>query len=390
MLKAYKYRIYPTADQMRRIDQSIGVCRLVYNLALEAKIRAWQAASVSLTSFDLINQLPELKQAYPWMREVDSQSVQASIRKLDQAFQRFYHGNGFPKFRSKKNGGSYQCPNNTRRIDWGRSTLCIPKISNISIELCRKFQGEIRSITISKTPTGKYFASILVKNDTPVPVKPAVISERSIGIDVGIKSFAVISDGRAFEPNRRLKDSLKRLQCLQRRASRKKRGGNNRKKANKKVTILHEKITNRRTDYIHKTTTQLIRDNQTDSFVIEDLAVANMVKNRKLSQALSDVSFGEFFRQLKYKCEWYGKNLIVIDRFAPSSKRCSGCGAINQELALADREWTCACGSHHDRDINAAKNIKYYGLLKHSGEGISGGPVESRRLRRAKKQEKKQ
>jgi len=209
-----------------------------------------------------------------------------------------------------------------------------------------------------------------------------------VGIDLGIKSFVVTSDGRFYEPNRFLKNSLARLKCLQRRASRKKKGSNNRKKANLCVAILHEKITNQRADYIHKITTGLIRDNQAETFVIEDLNVVGMLKNRKLSQAISDVSFGEFFRQLAYKCEWYGKNLIQIGRFEPSSKTCSDCGAINDAITLADREWTCEkCGSAHDRDLNAAKNIKAMGLKQYSPEGIRVEPVEPRRLRRTKKQE---
>lgn len=387
MLKVYKYRLYPTENQRLKIDQTIGVCRLVYNLALETKIRAWQSAQKSLSSIDLCYQLPQLKSAYPWIAGVDSQAVQASIKKLDKSFRNFFRGNGFPKFKSKKNGGSFQCPNNARRIDFEKSVLTIPKIKDIPMELSHQFEGKIKTVTISKTPTGKYFASILVDNGKDLPAKSIINPETTIGIDVGIKSFVIVSDGRSFEPNRYLKNSLKRLQCLQRRTSRKKKCSKNRKKANLCVAKLHEKIANQRVDYCHKITTGLIRDNQAETFVIENLAVVNMLKNRKLSQAISDVSFGEFSRQMKYKCNWYGKNLIVIDRFAPSSKRCSECGEINHELTLSDREWICTCGTHHDRDLNAAKNIKYFGLEKHSGAGSSGEPVESRLLRRAKKQE---
>jgi putative transposase len=393
MLKAYKYRLYPTKDQQLKIGQTIDVCRLVYNLALETKIRAWQSAQKSLSSYELTYQLPELKAAYPWIAEVDSQAVSASVNKLDNAFKGFFKGKGFPKFKSRKKGTqSFQCPNNTRRVNWGVSTLTIPKIKHIPIVLSKKFDGKIKTITISKTQTGKYFASILVETNDSVLAKQDIDQQTTIGIDVGIKSFAVCSNGLIFESNRYLKTSLNRLRFLQRRASRKKKGSNNRKKANKCVSILHERIANQRLDYIHKVTTKLIRDNQVDTFVIENLNVAGMLKNRKLSQALSDVSFGEFRRQMTYKCEWYGKNLIVIDRFSPSSKRCSDCGEINNELTLADREWTCVCGSHHNRDLNAAKNIKHFGLQQtifknNAPEGIGGEPVESRRLRRAKKQE---
>lgn len=393
MLSSYKYRIYPDKFQAELIDKTIGTCRFIYNLALDTKIRAWQSARKTLSHYDLFNQLPELKEANPWLKEVDSQALQYAIRQMNNAYNNFFNGKGFPKYKSKhKSRASFHAPNNARRVDWINSTITIPKIANIPAVFDRQYKGMIKDITISKTPTGKYFASILVDNKAELPVKPEITEQSTTGIDVGIKSFMVTSDGRQFEPNRKLKDNLKRLQYLQRRASRKQKGSNNRKKANKCVAILHEKIANQRIDYINKTTTRLIRDNQTESIVIEDLNVVGMLKNSKLSQAISDVSFGELFRQLKYKCEWHGKNIIIIDRFAPSSKRCSECGKINQDLTLADREWICNCGMHHDRDINAAKNIKWYGLQQtifksQTPVGSRGEPVESRRLRRAKKQE---
>lgn len=372
MLKAFKYRLYPTADQAAMIDKTIGVCRLVYNLALEIKIRAWQSAGITLSAYDLQKEIKELRAEYSWIEEVNSQAIHETLGRVDGAFKNFFNGMGFPNFKKKRKGGSYRCHNGVRKIDWIGKTITIPKIAKIPIVLSRKFDGEIRTVAISKTTTNKYFASILVKCDSVLPTIKEVSQDSAVGIDVGIKSFIATSDGKFFEPNRKLKNSLKRLQCLQRRASRKKKGSNSRKKANLCVAILYEKITHQRTDYIHKVTTELIRDNQAETFVIEDLGVAGMLKNRKLSQALQDVSFGEFFRQMKYKCEWHGKNLITIGRFEPSSKTCSLCGAINETLTLADREWTCAnCGATHERDINAAINIKNIGL-KQFTEGHSG------------------
>jgi putative transposase len=374
-------------------EKTFGVCRLIYNLGLEVKIRAWQGSQKNVSALDLCYQLPELKEAYPWIAEIDSQSLQASIKKLDKSFQNFFRGSGYPKFKKKSGHQSFQCPNNTRRVDWENSTISIPKIWNIRAELSRKFDGKIKTVTISRTPTKKYFASILVDNSLKLPHKPAAKPSSTLGIDVGIKSFVITSDGRFFEPNRKLKENLQRLKTLQRRGSRKKKNSNNRKKANLCIAILHEKITNQRADYIHKITTELIRDNQVESLVIEDLNVAGILKNRKLSQAVSDGSFGEFFRQLKYKCDWYGKNLIKIGRFEPSSKTCNKCGQINENLTLSDRQWVCAsCGSVHDRDLNAARNIRQMGIQQtilnnKTPEGIREGPVESRRLRRARKQE---
>lgn len=362
MYKAYKYRIYPNSSQKSDIDQTLNVCRFIYNLALETKIRAWESAGVTLTAFDLHRQLTDAKEGHDWISAVNSQALIASINQIDKAFKGFFNGNGYPKFKNKKGRQSFQCHNNTRKIDFDNGLLTIPKIKSIPIRISRRFEGQIKTITISKTTTGKYFASILVDNKIKLPQKPVINEHATIGIDVGIKSFVVTSNGLQFEPNRKLKNNLNRLQCLQRRASRKTKGSSNQKNAYKLVAILHEKINNQRSDYIHKITTQLIRDNQVDSFVIENLAVSGMMKNRKLSQAISDVSFGMFFNALKYKCEWYGKNLIMIDRFAPSSKRCSKCGVINTSLTLADREWTCICGAIHDRDFNAANNIKWFGL----------------------------
>lgn len=385
MLKAYKYRIYPTDQQKVLIQKTFDVCRVVYNLALETKIYAYRSHGVNLSYFTLTTQLKDLKNSNIWMKEIDSQAINATLKNLDAAYKNFFRCGGYPKFKKRGSVHSFQCPHNIRRLDWSKNTLTIPKIKDIPIVLDRKFEGLIKTITIRKTSTGKYYASILVDNKQSLPTKPEICN--SIGVDVGIKSFAVTSDGRSFDSTRKLKENLLRLKVLQKRASRKKKGSNNRKKANLKVALLHEKITNQRNDYCHKVTTELVRDSQVDTFVIEDLNVAGMMKNRKLSQAIQDVSFGEFFRQMQYKCDWYGKNLIKIGRFEPSSKMCSDCGKINENLTLADREWTCECGSTHDRDLNAAKNIKRIGLEKYTGRGTTGELVESRRLRRAKKQE---
>jgi len=388
MLKAYKYRIYPTEQQKLKIEQTIGCCRVVYNLALEVKICAYKSNGINLSSFDLCYQLVDLKKEYKWLKEVDSQALQAAVKKVDVAFKNYFLGiAGYPKFKSKRGKQSFQCPNAPKRIDFEKQTLTIPKNPNIPIKISREFTGEIKTITISRVSSGKYYASVLVEDSLEIPVKPEINASTTIGIDLGIKSFVVSSDGKIFDANRKLKAKLDRLKCLGRRLSRKVKGSNNQKKAIKRLSLLHEKISNQRTDYIHKTTSSLIKsDNQT--FVIEDLNVAGMLKNRNLSQAISDVGFGEFARQLKYKCHWYGKSLVQIGRFEPSSKMCSNCQSINEILTLADREWVCVnCGGLHDRDLNAAKNIRQIGLNKHSGEGISGEPVEKRRLRCSKKQE---
>jgi len=383
ILKAYKYRINPTSEQAAQINKTIGVCRFLYNLALETKIYAHKSHGKNLSAYDLCYQLPGLKEDYPWINEIDSQAAQSAIKKVDIAFKNFFCGNGFPKYKSKRNGGSFQCPNNTRKVDFENCTLTIPKVKNIPIRISRMFEGKIKTITISKTSTAKYFASILVETPTEL-IKPA-IPKKAIGIDLGIKDFAITSAGEKIQNKKYLKVSIDRIIVLQRRASKKKKGSNNRKRANRKVALLHEKVNNQRNDFLHKVSSRLIGDNQTDTICVETLAVKNMIKNHKLAQAISDVSWSEFIRQLEYKGKWYGKNVFKISMFSPSSKTCSNCGHVKDQLNLSERQWTCSkCNATHDRDINAANNIKNMGM---TAVGSRKEPVEQRIKIRAKKQE---
>jgi putative transposase len=373
MVKSYKYRIYPTNQQRVRIDKTISCCRLIYNLALETKIRAYKDAGVNLSEFALCYQLVELKREFRWLYEADSQALKASIRNLEVAFKSFYNGCGYPKFKKKYETQTYQCPNGKKEIDFDKQLLTIPKNKGIPIRLSRRFFGKIKTITIIKSKSDKYFASILV--DTIEENIACMVSSRGIGIDLGINSFATLSTGEKIDNPRFLLSSIKRLKVLQRRASRKKIGSNNRKKANLKVSLLHEKITNQRSDFLHKVSTKLIRDNQTDTICVETLSVKNMVQNRKLSQAISDAGWSEFIRQLEYKGKWYGKNVIKVNRFYASSKICSNCGHKLDQLDLDVRKWICdECDTTHDRDINAAINIK------NSGMGNAGVLVEQSAL----------
>lgn len=384
MLKAYKYRIYPNKEQKSQIEQHFGACRLVWNLALDVKIQAYQSNRVQVSRYTLQTQLLDLKDYCPWLCDVTAQSMQAVLLKLDNAFRSFYKGYGFPKFKSKNGIQSFQYPQNVKIQG---DCIRLPKLGLVRIAQSRQFDGIIKTVTISKTGTNKYFASILVQNEQDLPNKPLVASETTIGIDLGIKDFAITSTGLKIENPKYLKNNIQRIKCLQRRVGRKKKGSNNRKKAIKQLAIQHEKVANMRKDFLHKITTKLVCDSQASTFCVENLNISGMVKNRKLSQSISDAGWGEFIRQMKYKCEWYGKNLIEIGRFEPSSKTCSHCGTVNETLTLADREWACAsCLTIHDRDINAAINIKNFGLKKHSGAGCPGEPVESLRLRKAKKQ----
>lgn len=357
MLKAFKYRLNPNEEQKVLLNKHIGASRFIYNLALETKQITYAGNKHNLSCFELHSQLKDLKEELPWLKELNSQSLQQSITNLDKAYTAFFKGlNSFPKYKKKSNGGSFNIP---QRVKVENGKLVIPKFTKkngIDIILHRPLKGDIRQATISKTPTGKYFVSILCETGETNKVKPKIKEETTIGIDLGIKDFVITSNGEVFDNPKYLRKSQSKLKYIQRKYSK-----NKGKLTKQKLVKLHEKVTNRRKDYLHKVSTKLVRENQTIS--LENLAVSNMVKNHNLAQSISDVSWSTFITMLEYKAEWYGTNILKIGRFEPSSKTCSNCGRVNKKLTLNDREWTCeTCHSHHDRDINAAINIKNFSL----------------------------
>jgi len=355
MFKANKYRIYPTNSQKELIAKHIGCSRFTYNFALETKNSVYLGSKQNLSSFDLIKKLPELKKEHEWLKEVNSQSLQQSIQNMDIAFKKFFKGAGFPKFKSKHKGRqSFSVPQN---VIVENDLLIIPKFKEgLDIVLHRPIKGTIKSATISVTPTGKYFASILVDTNEIIPQKAAIKENTTIGIDLGIKDFAITSNEEVFENQKNLRKAQSKLKYVQRKYSK-----NKGKRTKQRLALLHEKVENKRKDFLHKTSTKLIRENQT--IALETLNVAGMVKNHCLAQAISDVSWSTFVTMLEYKADWYGKNILRIGRFAPSSKCCNICGTINKELTLKDREWTCPkCNSVLDRDVNASINIKSFAL----------------------------
>lgn len=356
MFRAFKYRLYPTEPQKELIAKHIGSSRFVFNLALETKNAAYISAKHNYSAFDLVKQLPELKKECPWLKEVNSQSLQQAIQNMDIAFKKFFKGAGFPKFKKKSTKGSFPIPQN---VIIENNLLIIPKFKEgIKMSLHRPAKGIIKSATISVTPTGKYFVSILCDTKEELPTKAPIKESTIIGIDLGIKDFAVTSEGEVFENPKYLRKAQSKLKYVQRKYSKYKG-----KRTKKKLAKLHEDVVNKRKDFLHKVSTQLIRKNQT--IAIETLAVKNMVKNHNLAQAINDASWSTFVTMLEYKADWYGKNILRIGRFAPSSKTCS-CGIINKDLKLADRVWTCkSCGTTHDRDILAACNIKSFALKNH-------------------------
>lgn len=367
MIKSSKYRLYPTLLQSQLLDQHIGAYRFIYNLALETKNYAYTTHRKNISCFELINQLPELKNDCHWLKNICAKSLQQSILDLEGSFKAFYKKQcNYPKFKKKSNKGSFRSPSDSKvKIEFNK--IFLPKFSEgIKIIEDRYIEGRIKSTTISKTPTGKYYISILVETGKDNPNPNPILKSSSVGVDLGLKSFIVTSEGKSVDNPKHLKKAMSHLKYLQRQASKKIKGSSNRKKANYKVALQHERITNQRKDFLHKLSTSLIKNH--DTICCEDLNITGMMQNHSLAGAIGSVGWGEFVRQLKYKADWYGKNILQIPKFEPSTKICSNCGATNHTLTLADREWFCVpCGTMHDRDINAAINIKNYCLKNYGG-----------------------
>lgn len=362
--RAYKYRLYPNNEQKVLIEKHIGSCRFIYNYALAKKVKAYQIDRINLSRFDIQSDLPKMKRSeeYCWLKEVNSSSLQASLANLDSAYTKFFREHRrFPKFKSKKdNKQSFSVPKNTK-VNFENNYVFIPKFkSGIKAKIHRTFEGIVKSSTISRTATGKYFISILVEmNEHNTPMRP-ICENKTVGIDLGIKTFAVISDGTEIPNPKYLNKSLDKIKKLQRSLSRKAKGSKNREKSRIKLALAHEKVVNRRNNFLHKVTYYLV--NNYDTICLEDLNVKGMVKNHHLAQSLLDISIGAFNTILEYKAKERGINILRIGRFEPSSRLCT-CGYINRSLTLNIREWVCPeCGSIHDRDLLAANNIKLFAL----------------------------
>lgn len=361
MFKSYKYRLYPSDKQKELIAKHIGCCRFIYNLALETKQLAYNGNKINLSRYDLQKQLPDLKNEYKWLKEINAQSLQVSLMNLEFAYLGFFRGIAkFPSFKKKQNGGSFGVPQSFRIEN---NKLIIPKFKEgIGIVLHHSMIGTMKQCTISKTPTGKYFASILCDTKESITPKSKIKNKTTIGVDLGIKSFLVTSDGEVVDNPKYLHKVQNKLKYLQRKYSKHKG-----KRTKQRLALAHERVVNQRKDFLQKTSTKLIRENQT--ICLEDLNIKGMMKNHHLAGSISDVGWGTFVDMLEYKAEWYGKNILKIGSFDPSSKTCSHCGNINQELTLKDRSWTCdSCGTVHDRDENAAINIKKFALKNLSVE----------------------
>lgn len=366
IFKSFKFRIYPNKEQEILLDKHFGACRFVFNHYLNKRKESYLEDKKSLNYYDNANDLTQFKkdENYIWLKEINSQSLQSSLRNLDSSYMRFFRKQSkFPRFKSKYDRQSFKIP---QSVSVEENQLLIPKFKGgIKINLHREIKGNIQFATISKSTTGKYYVSLTCE----VQHQPYEKTNSKVGIDTGIKDLAILSDGKVYGNIKTLKNNLKKLKYNQRQLSKKIKGSSSRNKQRKNLAIIHEKITNVRKDYLHKVSTEIVKNH--DIISVEDLAVKNIMKNHKLAQAMSDVSLGSFYSMLEYKSGWNDKQFVKIDRFFPSSKMCSNCGWINQDLTLNIREWTCpSCGEKHDRDFNASKNILKQGLKILSGSWI--------------------
>ncbi|WP_257292304.1 transposase [Endozoicomonas sp. ONNA1] len=379
-MRAYKYRTYPNPEQRVLIEKHFGCSRHVYNWALSEKDKHYKETGKSLSKRQLQDRLvASKKDDKEWLTDVNSQSLLASLANLDTAFTNFFQGRAqFPKFKSKYSGWqSFQCPQHVT-VDFEASAINLPKLKGIKAKLHRPFSGKVKTVTVKRSPSGKYFASVLVDDGVVDPAPATIERENTVGLDVGLTEFLIDSKGNKTENPRILKASLVRLAMEQKILARKKKGSANRSKQKRKVSIIHEKIANRRYDFTHQATANLADKSHATTFAVEDLNIKGMIKNRKLARAIQDAGWGMFLTTLEYKCRWNGKNLIRIGRFHPSSKLCNCCGYKMEAMPLSVREWQCPnCQSVNDRDINAACNIRDIGLADSLGcsDCIKSSPV---------------
>ena len=362
MEKAFRYRFYPTPEQESLLRRTLGCVRLVYNKALHERTQAWYERQERVGYPETSTMLTQWKkqEELDFLNEVSCVPMQQGLRHLQTAFTNFFAGRAkYPNFKKKRNGGSAEFTKSAFKFK--NKEIYLAKCSEaLPIRWSRQIPKECEpsSVTVSLHPSGRWHISI--RFDAPT-IQPLPVSENAVGIDLGVTSLIATSNGEKLANPKHFKKHRKRLKKAQKNLSRKQKGSKNREKARIKVAKIHLKISDSRKDFLHKTTTQMVRENQT--IIVESLAVKNMVKNHKLALAISDSGWSELIRQLDYKCRWYGRNLVAIDRWFPSSKRCSSCGHIVDKMPLNIREWTCLeCGSNHDRDVNASKNILAAGL----------------------------
>ena len=360
MFKAFKYRLYPTAPQADKINQNIGCARFVYNQLLDDRIKVYKE-----TKQRSKKTYCDLKKEYAFLKEADSRALLNARENLDEAYDKFFKepNAGFPKFKSKhKCRWSYTTDNNSDAVRFDGNRLKLPKVGYVKVVEHRRHEGRILTATISKERSGEYYASVLCEIEQPEPLP---VTDKVVGIDLGLHDFIVCSGGERVEAPKYFRKSEQKLARIQRAFSRTQKDSKGHEKARLRVARCHQKIKNQRNDFLQKLSTKLIRENQV--ICLEDLSVKSMKRNHKLAKSVSDASFAKFVSMLEYKAEWYGRKIIKIDRFYPSTQLCSDCGYKNESIkglkGLKVREWTCPeCGEVHDRDLNASRNILKEGM----------------------------
>ena len=377
--RAYKYKMKPTFKQQDCLNKAFGCCRFIYNWGLDKKIQSYKQEKKTIGYVELAHELTKLKNdgEHEWLKEVNNTSLQQSLRNLDAAFVRFFREKkGFPKFKSKKKNIESTKYISCVHFDFDNWKVKIPKIG--WVKLCRNKTFDLSmkygTLTVSKDKCGEYWCSIVVYDVEEKP-KTKVSIYNSVGIDLGIKDYAILSDGTKYGNPKFLEKGQKKLKTLQQRFARTQKKSNRHEALRLKVTKCHRDIANRRNDFLHKLSTSLVK--YYDTICLEDLNVEGMMKNHHLSNSIQSAAWSEFVRQLRYKSDWYGKNVVFIGRFEPSSKTCSKCGYVKSDLQLNDREWVCPkCGEKHDRDVNAALNIRDFALHKQNLIGIENNELK--------------
>lgn len=375
IMKAFKTRIYPTKEQAILIDKTIGCCRYVYNNGLSEKINNYQNNKVNTSAYDLIKKLPQQKKENVWLKEVEAQALQQSLLDLQSAYNKFFREHkGFPSFHKKGIKDSYRSLNAKYST---RHKIQLPKIGELKTAEKLKKKWNIKSVTVSKK-AGMYFISLLIDYTPPKIEKTGEV----VGIDVGVKTFAVLSNGKQYKNIKTLSKYEDKLAKWQRILSHTQKGSNNRQKVKTKLSRIHLKVSNIRQDFLNKVSSEIA--NQYSLVAVENLNIAGLLKNHNIAKSISDCSWGEFIRQLEYKCKWYDCELIKIGRFEPSSKLCSICGYKMEKMPLKIREWDCPnCHTHHDRDVNAAINILKIALSDREEEPVDtvdNSPLEQENL----------
>ncbi|MGB3401583.1 MAG: RNA-guided endonuclease TnpB family protein [Microcoleaceae cyanobacterium] len=382
MLKATKYRIYPTKEQRQHLAQSFGCCRFAWNYALNLTNETYKATGKGLSRFAIQKEITQLKRLHEWMKEPYSQCLQVVALNLSRAFINFFEKRAsFPQFKSKHHKQSIQYPQNVSVLKNG---IKFPKMGVVDAKIHRLVEGKVKTVTVSMNCKGQYFASVLIETAQDCPRKSS--QGKAVGIDLGLTYFAITSDGSKFDNPKWINKHERHLKQKQKRLSRRLKGSNNRNKTRKQVAGVHNKITRCREDFLHKLSRRIVNENQV--ICVENLNIKGMVKNHCLAKAISQVGWGQLCTMLKYKAEWDGKVYLEVDRFFPSSKTCHVCLNQVKSLPLDIRQWKCSnCGTKHDRDINAAINIREEGLriLSTSGTGDAAYCQTVRRDSRGRK-----